>query len=129
MTALRAMPVLTAQDPEALADFFSSALGFQIAGLRRDAAGAAVFGIVRWGAVTLALQKGDASPPQEGWSAYLYVSDARDFAMTAGAGGADLLRGPEDTFYACREVEIATPEGHRLVFAQDLDPAPEGPGL
>ncbi|MEM6438847.1 MAG: VOC family protein [Pseudomonadota bacterium] len=129
MTALRAMPVLTTADPEALAAFFSDALGFHLAGLRRDETGAASFGIVFWGAVTVALQRGDAAPPTEGWSLYVYVSDLRDFAMAAGAGGAALLRGPEDTSYGCREVELATPEGHRLVFAQDLDPGPAGPGL
>jgi len=128
MTALRAMPVLTAKDPEATAAFFSDALGFRLAGLRRDETGAATFGIVRWGAVTIALTRGDAPPP-DGWSAYIYVSDVRDFAVAAGAGGAALRRGPEDVFYGCREMEIATPEGHVLVFAQDLDPTPEGPGL
>ncbi|MEM1315193.1 MAG: VOC family protein [Pseudomonadota bacterium] len=129
MTGLRSMPVLATADPDALAAFFSEALGFSIAGIRRDEAGGASFAIVAWGAVTVALQRDAASAPPEGWSAYFYISDAKDFAIAAAAGGATLIRGPEDTFYGCREVELKTPEGHVLVFAQDLDPGPEGPGL
>lgn len=122
------MPVLATADPDALAAFFSEALGFAVAGVWRDDDGAASLAIVGWGAITVALQR-SAAPPAEGWSAYFYISDARDFAVAAAAGGATLVRGPEDTFYGCREVELKTPEGHVLVFAQDLDPAPAGPGL
>ena len=122
------MPVLTCTDPEAVGRFLTDGLGFRLAGWRRDAEGAAAFGIVRLGAVTLALQRGEARAPA-GWSAYVFVHDARDFAAFAAAQGVAIIRGPEDTRHACREVEVASPEGHVLVFAEDLAPGPEGPGL
>ncbi len=127
MGGLRAMPVLACAEPEAVGEFLVRGLGFRLAGWWRDEEGPS-FGIAALGDVTLGLSREAAAPPQ-GWSAYIYVSDARDFASVAAANGVELVRGPEDTRYASREVEVRTPEGHLLCFAQDLAPGDRGPGL
>lgn len=139
MGGIRAMPVLACADPQAVAGFLTAGLGFALAGWWRDEAGAPVFGVARLGDATLGLRRagapgaasaeGAAAEGPAAWSACIYVEDARDFAALAAANGVALRRGPEDTPYACREVEVATPEGHVLCFAQDLDPGPRGPGL
>jgi len=134
MGGIRAMPVLACAEPQAVAEFLTAGLGFTLAGWWRDADGAPTFGVARLGDATLALRRGEApsGEPAEGpaaWSACIYVEDARDFATLAAANGVVLRRGPEDTPYACREVEVASPEGHVLCFVQDLDPGPRGPGL
>ncbi|WP_339947141.1 VOC family protein [uncultured Albimonas sp.] len=130
------MPVLACADPQAVAAFLTAGLGFTLAGWWRDEAGAPSFGVARLGDATLALRRAEGPPAApngaEGptaWAACIYVEDARDFATLAAANGVTIRRGPEDTPYACREVEVASPEGHVLCFAQDLDPGPRGPGL
>lgn len=127
MTGLRAMPVLACADPEAVGEFLARGLGFRLAGWWRDETGP-IFGVAALGDVTLGLSRGRGGAP-EGWAAYIYVSDVRDFASVAAANGVELVRGPEDTGYASREVEVRTPEGHLLCFAQDLAPGDRGPGL
>lgn len=129
MSGLRSMPVLACADPEAVGAFLADGLGFAAAGWWRDEAGQASFGIVSLGTVTLALQRDGEARPPAGWAAYVYVEDAREFAVLAAAAGVTVERGPEDTRYACREVEVRSPEGHLLCFAQDLAPGPQGPGL
>ena len=129
MSGMRAMPVLACAEPEATAEFLCAGLGFSLAGWWRDEAGAPSFGIVRLGDVTLALRREAEARPGAGWAAYVYVEDAADFATLAAANGVALRRGPEDTPYGSREVEVAGPEGHVLCFAQDLAPGPRGPGL
>ncbi|MDF2233215.1 hypothetical protein P2H44_11695 [Albimonas sp. CAU 1670] len=134
MGGIRSMPVLACAEPQAVAEFLTAGLGFTLAGWWRDEAGAETFGVARLGDVTLGLRRGEApvAPAGDGpaaWSACLYVEDARDFATLVAANGVAIRRGPEDTPYACREVEVATPEGHVLCFVQDLEPGPRGPGL
>ena len=128
MSGLRALPVLTCAEPETTAEFLAEGLGFRLLGWRHDAQGRAELGFLRLGGVALAVQRGEPPPPG-GWSAIVFVDDARDFAAFALAQGVALTRGPEDTPRACREVEVTAPEGHVLLFAEDLSPGPEGPGF
>lgn len=128
MSGLRALPVLTCTDPETTAEFLTQGLGFRLLGWRRDAEGRADLGFVRLGGVALAVRRGEPPPP-DGLSAIVFVDDARDLAAFALGQGIALTRGPEDTPRGCREVEVIAPEGHVLLFAEDLAPGPEGPGF
>lgn len=127
MRGLRSMPVLTCADVRSVSEFFTGGLGFSLAGAWEEK-GETSFAIVVLDAVTVALQRGEARP-QQGWSAYLYVSDVDTFAASIAGRGVNLARGPEDAFYGCREIEVETPEGHLLCLATDLQPSESGPGL
>jgi predicted enzyme related to lactoylglutathione lyase len=54
------------------------------------------------------------------WFAYLDAENVDDLHREFSASGAIVLRPPTDTSYGMREVTIATPDGHRVVFGQDL---------
>ncbi|GIX12290.1 MAG: hypothetical protein KatS3mg118_0249 [Paracoccaceae bacterium] len=127
-TGLRAMPCLPCTDPADTAARLGRLFGFTAAGFWRDANGAETFGILRLGAVTLALRRAASVSPQEGWAAYLFVDDAAALAELARAQGG-IVDGPEDRPWGCREVLWTDPDGNILCFAEDLRPGPDGPGL
>ena len=92
------------------------------------------FAIVGRGAVTIFLDAsrataGEPLPVNQYWAAYVYVDDIAALIEDFRQRGTDLLRGPEDSFYGCREIDVRDPDGHIVCFAQDLQPGPEGPGL
>lgn len=126
---LRSMPILAVADVAAGAAWFRDQLGFAIAGAWTDDSGAATFAIVQMDAITLGLRQSNTTGTEDGWAAYLYLEDIDAYTDQVLGKGAKILRGPEDSFYGCREIEIADPSGNRLCFAQDLKPGPDGPGL
>ena len=55
------------------------------------------------------------------WSFYVVVADiAAEIAALRSAGVA-LDKGPTETFYGMREVEVLDPDGHRICLAQDIN--------
>jgi len=54
------------------------------------------------------------------WFAYLDVEDVDKLHSELVASEAIILQPPSDTSYGMRELVIATPDGHRLVFGQDV---------
>ena len=126
---LRAAPVLQVKDVVASAAFYGEKLGFDTCGMWGEPP---CFCIVGRGAVTLFLdqqREEGAAPTNQYWAAYVYVDDADAMAQTLRSNGVELLRGPEDAPYGCREIDVRDPDGHILCFGQDLDPPSEGPGL
>lgn len=124
------MPVLHVDDVEASADWFEKALGFELAGVWRDEDAPPRFAIVRLDDITLGLSRSAGEAGRgEGWAAYLFLEDIDAFADEILGRGVAVERGPEDTFYHCRELEVVEPSGNRICFAQDLKPGPDGPGL
>ena len=126
---VRSMPILPASDLEAAVGFYSVKLGFDLAGQWNNEDGAPNFAIVQLGDVTLGLSAADREGSGDDWSAYVYVEDIGAFTDQILGRGVKILRGPEDSFYHCREVEVTDPHGNRLCFAQDLKPGADGPGL
>lgn len=57
------------------------------------------------------------------WDVYLRVADVAAEAAALAFAGVELAKGPTDTFYAMREIEVLDPDGHRFCFAQDLGAA------
>ena len=123
------MPVLPVGDVAQSAAWFRDRLGFSIAGTWENDDGAADFAIVQMGRITVGLKRSGRDGSGEDWAAYFYLEDIDAFADEILGKGVEVLRGPEDSFYGCREVEVAEPSGNRLCFAQDLKPGPDGPGL
>lgn len=67
------------------------------------------------------------SPDQDAaWFAYLHVDDAQALHDEFAAAGAPIWQSLQDRPWGCREFAVLTPDGHRIVFGQDLE-APEAP--
>lgn len=120
--AIRAMPILQVKDLDASIAFYARLRFAPIS--RWDN-----FAMVQRGDVTIGLGLSDAPPDTSDWtSAYLYVADAdATYREFTGAGFA-IDGAPEDRFYGCRDFELSDPDGHRLVFGQDISGATR-PGL
>ena len=54
------------------------------------------------------------------WFAYLHVSDARALYAELSAAGVAMWHHLEDKPWGFREFAIVTPDGHRIVFGQEL---------
>lgn len=61
------------------------------------------------------------------WIAYLHVDDARQMHEELRARGAPILHALEDKPWGFREFAVITPDGHRIVFGEDLE-SPLGRG-
>ena len=126
---LRSMPILPASDMAASVSFFTAKLGFELAGQWMNDDGSPSFSIVQLGGVTIGLAASERAGTGDDWAAYFYLEDIDAFTDQVLGRGVKVLRGPEDSFYHCREIEIADPHGNRMCFAQDLKPGSDGPGL
>lgn len=66
----------------------------------------------------------DAEParvrPNGVWDLYLRVGDIAAELAALRAAGVTIDKGPTDTFYEMREIEIVDPDGHRICVAQDV---------
>ena len=126
---LRAVPVLQVADVVASAAFYSEKLGFDTCGMWGEPP---CFCIIGRGSVTLFLdqqREEGAAPINQYWAAYVYVDDVDAMAQALRGSGVELVRGPEDASYGCREVDVRDLDGHIVCFGQDLEPPAEGPGL
>jgi len=67
-------------------------------------------------------EQGHGRPDRQGgvFDAYVRVDDADREAAAVVAAGGSLAKGPTDTFYRMREIEVLDPDGHRWCFAHDL---------
>jgi len=113
--------VLAVQDLQASKTFYIEKLGFaedfSVAGwtfLSRDACQ------LRIGHCPDAVRASECG--DHSWFAYMHVSDAHALYSELETRGAPILHEIEDKAWGFREFAVATPDGHRIVFGQDLDP-------
>jgi catechol 2,3-dioxygenase-like lactoylglutathione lyase family enzyme len=59
------------------------------------------------------------------WDIFLSITDVAAEMAALEAAGVPIAKGPTDTFYGMREIEVLDPDGHRLCLAQDLDNEPQ----
>jgi catechol 2,3-dioxygenase-like lactoylglutathione lyase family enzyme len=112
--------VLAVRDIDASARYFCEALGFVL-----EWPEAADWRLVQRDGVRVMLGKcPDATPAAEigphSWFAYLHTDRVDRLHAELTANGAIILQPPVDRAYGMREVVVATPDGHRIVFGQDL---------
>ncbi|MEM9715453.1 MAG: glyoxalase superfamily protein [Pseudomonadota bacterium] len=124
----RSMPVLQVTDIDQSVAFFKDKLGFSTASIW-DHEGQKVFAIVGMDMITLALQVHGPVGTGDVWACYCYVDDIDAYADDVRRRGGDIVWGPEDAPYGCREIEVIDPDGNRICFGQDLSPGDLGPGL
>lgn len=60
--------------------------------------------------------------PDHSWFAYLHVSDAKSLFEEYRSKGVEIWHALEDKPWGMREFAIATPEGHRIVFGEPVQP-------
>ena len=125
----RSMPILPARNVQDSVDYFVDGLGFSLAGIWKNDDGTDNFAIVVLDKITVGLTKSTRGDTGDEWAAYLYVEDIEAFSDGIATRGVKILRGPEDSFYKCREIELVDPSGNRFVMATDLSPTDDGPGL
>ncbi|MEO1224285.1 MAG: glyoxalase superfamily protein [Pseudomonadota bacterium] len=129
MTMVRSMTILEVSDVKKSAAFYRDKLGFTPGRFWGDPP---AFCIVGRDTVTIALDQSrdeGRKPQNQYWAVYVYVDDIEAVIADLQERGTEIARGPEDTVYDCREIDVADPDGHLLCFAQDLDEQPAGPGL
>ena len=126
---IRSAPVPQVRDVKRSAAFYSDKLGFAAGGIWGDPP---AFCIVGRGTVTIMLdasRDSGALPVNQYWAAYVYVDDVDALHREFSRAGVDIVRGPEDMEYGCRDFDVRDPDGHLIAFGQDTQPSPEGPGL
>lgn len=125
----RSMPVLEVSDVVASADWYARILDMKPGPFWGEPP---CFCIVGRDGITIALdqsREGSRAPQNQYWAAYLYVANVDGLARDLTEKGIEIVRGPEDQPYGCREIDIRDPDGHILAIGQDLAPTDAGPGL
>ena len=112
--------VLAVRDIDLSARYFCEVLGFAL-----EWPDAPDWRLVRRDGVRVMLGKcPEATPAAEigphSWFAYLHVDDVDKLYLELAASGALILQPPHDRQYGMRELVIATPDGHRIVFGQEI---------
>jgi len=113
--------VLAVNDIDLSAGYFSEKLGFTLTW-----ADASDWRLVQRDGVRVMLGKcPNATPAAQlgphSWFAYLDVENVDDLHSEFIDSGAIILQPPSDKSYGMRELVIATPDGHRIVFGQDIN--------
>jgi len=112
--------VLAVPDFDRSTRYFVDTLGFQPEWRERDN-----WQLLTRGEIRLMLGHcPDALPPQEigdhSYFAYLAVDDVDVLHAELAAKNAIILHGPENKPWGRREMAVATPDGHRMMFGQAI---------
>jgi catechol 2,3-dioxygenase-like lactoylglutathione lyase family enzyme len=65
-----------------------------------------------------------AHGPHATWDFYVAIADVAAEIAALESAGVRLDKGPTDTFYGMREIEVIDPDGHRICFGQDIGGEP-----
>ena len=121
-------PQFRVADLVATAEYYRDVLGFEIGEYFGDPP---VFTMVHRGRVSIQLGR-TADPadltrgPAFGYNAYVWVDDVDVLAEELTGAGADVVEGPTDRSYGCRELIVRDCNGIVLCFAKDTSPAKDG---
>ncbi|MEM8811901.1 MAG: VOC family protein [Pseudomonadota bacterium] len=113
--------VLEVSDIDRSVAFYRDVLGFNVGGRYGEPVS---FAILRRGGCIVFLDKSETPRPipvNQYWAAYFYVADADAAAGEMREQDAEIIRGPEDMPYGCRDFDVRDPDGHILAFGQDLE--------
>jgi len=115
--------VLAVHDLAASRDFYERVLGFrdlQVAApgwcfMQRDACRLHI------GECPEAIPAGDTG--DHSYYAYFYVTAAAELFSNAQAEGAEIIKPLQDESWGMREFALRTPDGHRIMIGQPINPA------
>ena len=116
-----ATPVLKTGDYPRARAFYSDRLGFSVV---EEGGDPARFGIFRRGGAMVFVDGWNGPPPNTGtgWDAYVHVQGLDVLCDELSAAGVEIMRGPVETEYRMREIDVRDPDGNIICFGQDLDP-------
>lgn len=118
MTYRNATPMIRVSDYQRAKAFYMNVLGFDVINEAGDPI--VGFGIFKAGSAQIFLHAWDgAAEPWENWRAYFYVDDQPAMIERLKAQSCP-FKGPTDTFYNMREVEVTDPDGNVLCFGTDV---------
>ena len=115
-------PELVVKDIRRSTAFYKDGLGFPHVAQFFDPPRYAI--ARREGAIVhFTLAEGTPIPPSnrtagEIWDAYVEVVGVDVLAQELRSRGVKLQRGPEDTFYGAREIEVVDPDGYHIAFGE-----------
>lgn len=118
MPLTSSIPVLRVSDYARAKAFWTDVLGFVVG---EEGGDPPRFGIFHRDRATVFVDAwaGPDPEPSPGWRAYFHCDDVDGLAEYLAASGLD-VRGPRDTVYGMREIEIRDPAGNILCFGQDI---------
>ncbi len=113
------VPVLRSSDYAVSRNFWTGTLGFTVG---EEGGNPARFGIFHLGGATVFVDSwhGADPEPSPGWRAYFHTDDVDGLAAALRGRGVS-VKGPKDTVYGMREIELRDPDGNGLCFGQDID--------
>ena len=120
---LSSTPLLVVADLQRSIDFYCAKLGFGEPSVWGEPP---CFGMLHRDGfeIMLSLTEGETRPRPNGphgtWDIYLRTSDLGAETAALAAAGLALAKGPTDTFYDMREIEVCDPDGYRICFGMDL---------
>jgi uncharacterized glyoxalase superfamily protein PhnB len=122
MRIIRSNPVLAVHDLELSGAWYRDVLGCELDDVepgnwRFCRAGNTTFMLGRCPDVPPAAEIGDHS-----YVAYLHVDDVDAFHHRAMAAGAEVMHPPRDEPWGMRELALRSPDGHRFMLGQTIDP-------
>ena len=111
--------ILEVKDVKLSEAFYREKLGFGRGGFFGEPP---VFCIIGRDSVSLFLDQSRtprATPLNQYWASYIYVDDVDALAAEFKARGVEIIRGPCDQEYGCREIDVRDPDGHIIGFGQN----------
>src|SRR3954452_7733336 len=115
--------ILEVKDVKANEAFFREKLGFQRGGMFGEPP---VFCITSRDDVSVFLDQSRTTRPtplNQYWAAYIYVDDVDGLAAEFQSRGVEIIRGPCDQEYGCREIDVRDPDGHVIGVGQNRAPS------
>jgi catechol 2,3-dioxygenase-like lactoylglutathione lyase family enzyme len=112
-------PILEVKDVRASEAFYREKLGFRPGEFFGDPP---VFCICGRENVSIFLDQSRTprpTPLNQYWAAYFYVDNVDELAAEFQSRGVEIIRGPCDQDYGCREIDVRDPDGHIIGFGQN----------
>jgi len=115
-------PHFVVSDAARSAEYYRDKLGFQVGGTFGNPP---VFAMVKRDGLHIHFGKsetGRAAPGSahrdEGLDAYIWVDDVEALYHELKQRGADIIEGPVERIYGCREIVVRDPDGFKIAFGQ-----------
>jgi len=118
------IPTLLVEDVDRSVEWYRRALGFRLCTATGHPTSLGIIELAPGRAIHLKRAPHDQVRSNETagvWDVYIEVRGLAELADALHRRGVPVLRGPETMPYAMAELELATPDGHRICFAEQAE--------